>query len=209
VRGIGLAPDHFSALDERMAETFLVTLGSKTYTVALDDRADGGAAGRGGMIRAVVDGQEHVIDARQVADGTWSLVEGADARLVDVDGSHPGKLMVEVSHPDGDPRQASASVTSGTPDPREQAAAGASGARSPGGPATAGGKIALRAPIPGKVVKIAVKVGDKVRAGQTLLVLEAMKMENELRAPRDAEVLAVHAAEGAAVEAGHDLLSLG
>jgi len=181
-----------------MAETFVVTLGSKTYTVALEDQA--------GMVRAVVDGQEHVVDARRVAEGTWSLVEGGDARIVDVDGTHPGKLMVQISHPDGDPRQTNASVTSGTPDPRERAVATTSSA---GGPAAAGGKIALRAPIPGKLVKIAVKVGDKVRAGQTLLVLEAMKMENELRAPRDAEVLAVHAAEGAAVEAGHDLLSLG
>jgi len=192
-----------------MAETFVVTLGSRTYTVALEDLSDGGATGRGGTIRAIVDGQEHVIDARQVADGTWSLVEGTDARIVDVDGTYPGKLMVEISHPDGDPRQASASVTSGTPDPRERAAAGAGGTSSAGGAASAGGKIALRAPIPGKLVKIAVKVGDKVRAGQTLLVLEAMKMENELRAPRDGEVLAVHAAEGTAVEAGHDLLSLG
>jgi glutaconyl-CoA/methylmalonyl-CoA decarboxylase subunit gamma len=189
-----------------MAETFVVTLGSRTYTVALEDLADGGAPGRGGTIRAIVDGQEHVIDARQVADGTWSLVEGADARIVDVDGVHPGKLMVEISHPDGDPRQTSASVTSGTPDPRERAGAGPAAAV---GAASASGKIALRAPIPGKVVKIAVKVGDKVRAGQTLLVLEAMKMENELRAPRDAAVLAIHAAEGTAVEAGHELLSLG
>jgi biotin carboxyl carrier protein len=189
-----------------MAETFVVTLGSRTYTVALEDLADGGAPGRGGTVRAIVDGQEHVIDARQVADSTWSLIEGADARIVDVDGVHPGKLMVEISHPDGDPRQTSASVTSGTPDPRERA--GASAASGAGGAAGAGGKIALRAPIPGKVVKVAVKVGDKVRAGQTLLVLEAMKMENELRAPRDAEVLAVHAVEGTAVEAGYDLLSL-
>jgi len=193
-----------------MSETFVVTLGSRTYTVALEDLADGGASARGGTIRALVDGQEHVIDARQVAEGTWSLIEGTDARIVDVEGTHPGKLMIEISHPDGDPRQASASVASGTPDPRERAGLGTSGTTGgASGPAAAGGKIALRAPIPGKLVKIAVKVGDKVRAGQTLLVLEAMKMENELRAPRDAEVLAVHAVEGAAVEAGHDLLSLG
>ena len=186
-----------------MPETFVVTIGSKTYTVALEDVA-GGPPGRSAeKIRAVVDGVERVIDARRVADGTWSLIDGHDARLIDVDGEPP-KLMVQISHPDGDPRQANAAVTGGTPDPRDQAATTAAGA-----PAGAGGKISLRAPIPGKLVKVAVKVGDKVKAGQTLLVLEAMKMENELRAPRDAEVLAVHVAEGTAVETGHELLALG
>ena len=52
------------------------------------------------------------------------------------------------------------------------------------------------------------KVGDRVKAGQTLAVLEAMKMENELRAPRDAAVAAVQAVEGSTVETGQELLSL-
>jgi biotin carboxyl carrier protein len=67
----------------------------------------------------------------------------------------------------------------------------------------------LRAPIPGKVVKVPIKVGDAVKAGQTLLVLEAMKMENEIRAPHAAAVLALHVTEGMAVENGQDLVSLG
>ena len=55
-----LARGEFSALDERMSETFVVTLGSRTYSVALEDVSDPGATGRGGMIRAVVDGQDAV-----------------------------------------------------------------------------------------------------------------------------------------------------
>jgi biotin carboxyl carrier protein len=47
-----------------------------------------------------------------------------------------------------------------------------------------------------------------VKAGQTLLVLEAMKMENELRAPRGGTISALHAAEGAAVELSQDLVSI-
>ena len=181
-----------------MAETFVVTIGQRTYAVALEDLPKG-PSGEPGKIRAVVDGVERVIDARQVAEATWSIVDAGGARLVDVDGVSP-KLTVEISHPDGDPRQATASVADGLGDVRDPAA---------GGPTTKTGKVSLRAPIPGKVVKIAIKVGDRVKSGQTVLVLEAMKMENELRAPRDAEVLAVHVTEGTAVETGHDLVSLG
>ena len=68
--------------------------------------------------------------------------------------------------------------------------------------------VIVRAPIPGRVVKVLVKAGDAVKAGQTLVVLEAMKMENELRAPRAGTVTEVRAAEGTAVEAGQELVQL-
>ncbi|MBI4487319.1 MAG: acetyl-CoA carboxylase biotin carboxyl carrier protein subunit [Acidobacteria bacterium] len=60
----------------------------------------------------------------------------------------------------------------------------------------------LVAAMPGKVVRVLASPGDVVRAGQGLIVLEAMKMENELRAPRDGTVTAVHAREGMSVDAG-------
>ena len=56
----------------------------------------------------------------------------------------------------------------------------------------------LRSPMPGRVIKILVQAGDEVIAGQPVLVIEAMKMENELRAPRAGEVLEVPAREGQA-----------
>jgi biotin carboxyl carrier protein len=56
--------------------------------------------------------------------------------------------------------------------------------------------------MPGKVVKVLVKLGDEVKEGQGLVVVEAMKMENELRAARSGRVAEVHAREGALVEAG-------
>ena len=68
--------------------------------------------------------------------------------------------------------------------------------------------VTVRAPIPGRVVKVLVKTGDVVKAGQTLVVLEAMKMENELRAPRAGTVTEVRGAEGTAVEAGQELVQL-
>ena len=64
------------------------------------------------------------------------------------------------------------------------------------------------APMPGKIVRVLVQAGDAVRVRQPLVVVEAMKMENELRAGRDGRVAAIHVREGASVEAGALLLEL-
>jgi len=176
-----------------MPETFRVTIAGRTHTVELEEQEPG--SGGPTKLRAVVDGVERLLDARRLGPGAWSLIGDGEARLVDVDGTAP-RLAIEVSHRDGEPRQAAAEV----------ARAGGEGAgaseRAQSGP------LAIRAPIPGKLVKLLVKVGDRVKAGQTLAVLEAMKMENELRAPREATVGAVHAGEGSTVETGQELLSL-
>jgi biotin carboxyl carrier protein len=66
----------------------------------------------------------------------------------------------------------------------------------------------VRAPIPGKVVGVAVAVGDAVSSGQSLLVLEAMKMQNELRAERGGTVASVLVTAGATVESGQLLLTI-
>lgn len=60
----------------------------------------------------------------------------------------------------------------------------------------------VKAPMPGLMVRIDVKAGDQVQAGQSVAAMEAMKMENELRAPVAGRVKAVHAVVGAAVEKG-------
>jgi len=66
----------------------------------------------------------------------------------------------------------------------------------------------LAAPMPGRVVRLLVEVGQEVEAGQVMLVLEAMKMENELRAPRKGVVKSVLVREGDPVEAGRRLIEL-
>ena len=66
----------------------------------------------------------------------------------------------------------------------------------------ASGPQRITAPMPGKVVRVLVKTGDAVRVRQPLVVVEAMKMENELRAGREGKVAEVHAREGESVEAG-------
>jgi pyruvate carboxylase subunit B len=81
---------------------------------------------------------------------------------------------------------------------QDQAAA----ASGPRGPAP------LVAPMPGLIVRVSVAVGDRVAAGAGLVVMEAMKMENELRAPAAGTVKAVHATPGAAVEKGAVLVEL-
>jgi biotin carboxyl carrier protein len=70
------------------------------------------------------------------------------------------------------------------------------------GAAAGSGPLRITAPMPGKVVRILVKAGDAVRARQPVVVVEAMKMENELRADRDGTVADIHTREGMSVEAG-------
>ena len=72
--------------------------------------------------------------------------------------------------------------------------------------ASGSGPQRLAASMPGKIVRILVKTGDAVCARQPLVVVEAMKMENEMRAGRDGTVAEVHAREGYSVEAGALLL---
>jgi biotin carboxyl carrier protein len=75
--------------------------------------------------------------------------------------------------------------------------------------AGAGGVHTVAAPMPGKVVRLLAQAGDDVEAGQGLLVVEAMKMQNELKAPRAGRVLSMTAAEGATVSAGDALATIG
>ena len=65
----------------------------------------------------------------------------------------------------------------------------------------------IRSPMPGRVVRVLVAPGDAVAAGQGVVVLEAMKMENEVRSPRAGIVAQVHAAAGATVEANATLIT--
>jgi biotin carboxyl carrier protein len=74
-------------------------------------------------------------------------------------------------------------------------------------PSAAGDRV-VKSPMPGRVVKVLVAKGDSVSAGQGLVVLEAMKMENEVRARADGTVAEVHVTAGAAVEGNAKLVTL-
>lgn len=75
-------------------------------------------------------------------------------------------------------------------------------------PAVAAGPGAVKAPLPGVVMSIPVKVGDVVKASDTVLVLEAMKMENAIHAGRDGKIAAISVAPGDSVLEGTVLLSI-
>ena len=69
-------------------------------------------------------------------------------------------------------------------------------------PAAAGAGEKITSPMPGNILAVNVAAGDMVKKGQVLMVLEAMKMENEIMAPHDGKVTAVAVTKGAAVESG-------
>ena len=71
------------------------------------------------------------------------------------------------------------------------------------------GRQNINAPMPGKVVRVLVREGDAVEVGQGLVVVEAMKMQNEMKAVRDGRVVEVHARDGDTVVAGDTLVVIG
>jgi len=140
----------------------------------------------GGAWRISLDGQPVAADVIEISPGVYSI-------LLD-DRSHEVRVMTA---PDG-----SLKVQSGlyefaakVVDPRSWR-----GRRH--GVLEAEGRQQILAPMPGKVVRLLVKVGDKVEAGQGLLVVEAMKMQNEIRSPKSGVVERLQAKEGQAVNAG-------
>lgn len=66
----------------------------------------------------------------------------------------------------------------------------------------------VTAPMPGTILNIVASVGDKVKRGQVLLILEAMKMENEIVAPADGTVVSINVTSGTSVNAGDLLASI-
>lgn len=70
------------------------------------------------------------------------------------------------------------------------------------------GAVKINAPMPGKILSVKVSAGQTVKKGEVVMILEAMKMENEIVAPSDGTVASVNVSEGASVEAGSVLASL-
>lgn len=85
------------------------------------------------------------------------------------------------------------------PAPKAAPKAAASGAQ---------GAVKVNAPMPGKILNVKASVGQAVKKGDVLLILEAMKMENEIVAPQDGKVAAIYVNEGAAVESNSKLFSI-
>jgi biotin carboxyl carrier protein len=150
-------------------------------------------------VRRARDGWAIVVDGRAMWAGVsqvgarWSVLYGAAGDAVPrsfeaaLERAHRGDQLVHIN---------GRAVRVGFVDRARRPGAGATSAAG-----TSASKD-VTAPMPGRIVKVLVKVGDQVAANQGLVVVEAMKMENELRARREGIVAAVRVSEGMSVEAG-------
>ena len=94
------------------------------------------------------------------------------------------------------------------PAPKAAPKAAPAPAAAPAAPAGAAGAVAVTAPMPGKILGVKASAGQAVKRGQVLLILEAMKMENEIVAPQDGTVATINVAVGDSVEPGATLATL-
>lgn len=132
-------------------------------------------------------GETHLhVTARVAGDGTL-LVTCEDGRTFDASVSREGTTLW---------------VTAGGATTRIREAVG------DGGEGADAAGHGLEAPMPGKVLQVACAIGDAVTQGQTLVIVEAMKMEHAVKAPRDGVVAEVRCEEGALVGAGEPLVIL-
>ncbi len=163
-----------------------VTIGTRTRRVIVQ-RA-------GTQWRVTLDGTPHLVDAAAVSRSALSLLVAPgdgrtptrSVRAVVAGGPIPGGFDVHVNG-----RNVAATVRPAGAGRRRGAVAHGSG-----------GPQRIVAPMPGKVVRVLVAPGDRVAARQGLVVVEAMKMENELRAGGDGRVVSVAVTEGQSVDAG-------
>jgi biotin carboxyl carrier protein len=169
---------------------FQYEIGDRVRTVEVHRDAAG--------FRIGVDGRERLVDAVRVGGDSWSLVvraageDSASARSVEAV-VVPGAAGAFDVHVDGVHVPVRMRDEHGR---RARTATGAVGA----------GPQRITAPMPGKVVRVLAKPGDHVQPRQALVVVEAMKMENELRAAREGRVREVFVAEGQSVDAGAALV---
>jgi biotin carboxyl carrier protein len=166
---------------------YLTTVKGAKDQVPVDIEAQGN-----GRYVLTIDGARHVVDAVPLDHGAVSLL--IDGRSYDVELDEAGdEVQVQV--------EGQLLVVDVADERALRLRAGAAGF-------TVTGKVTVSAPMPGKVVRVLVRPGTAVSEGQGLVVVEAMKMENELKSPKAGTVVEVFAKEGSAVEANAKLLTV-
>jgi biotin carboxyl carrier protein len=141
-----------------------------------------------------VNGQELQVRVEQHG-AEWQIDTGEGPRRASVLEVEPGVYSVLLEGRSWEIRLSDADVT--IDDPREP--------RKSGAVAGLEGRQTVTAPMPGKVIRVLVAEGDSVERGQGLVVIEAMKMQNELKSPKAGRVVSIQAGNGAAVGAGEIL----
>lgn len=170
-----------------MRREFLATVDDVDVSVTFERLADG-------TWRVDADDHTHHVDAREVRPGTWSLIVNGRSIVVDLDERTPVTAVTHGAH----------EFLVDMDDAQRKRLSRAVASRST---ASAKGEL-IRAPIAGKVVKVLVATGETVAAGHGVTVLEAMKMENEIKAERGGVVSAIHVIEGQSVETRDTLVTL-
>ena len=141
--------------------------------------------------RLLLDDESFELDARELRPGVYSVLVGLRSLEVCVHREADGSWAALVEGVRHDVRIA---------DPRKFGGPGAQGG--------AQGRRARRAPMPGKIVRVLVAQGDQVQAGTGILVVEAMKMQNEIKASGAGQVVELRVVEGELVAAGQVLATL-
>jgi biotin carboxyl carrier protein len=167
-----------------MQRVFVVKVEDREVPVEIE-------AGAASIYKVRIDGAEHTIDARRVPGGLSLLIDGRNHEVSVARSGEEYDVLLEN-------RRFGFRVLT---EERARRAA-ARGARE------LTGRREVKASMPGKVIQLLVQVGDAVQAKQGLLVIEAMKMENEIKSQGAGEVKEIHVAPGQAVESGEILVVL-
>ena len=154
-----------------------------------------------GKFTVTIKGKSRTVDASWIDADTLSLIDAGVAREIRLHERTDNAVGVEIRG-----RLYEVAVTKRTVG--ATGAMGAIGATSATGPAVSAGPVAIKAPMPGRVVRVLVAVGDHVDARQAVVVVEAMKMENELRSPSSGTVQEILVTPGTAVDAGTVLVTV-
>jgi biotin carboxyl carrier protein len=172
------------------AERYIATYGQQTRELELESLGHG-------RYRVTLNGRAHEVDARRATGGNWSLlIDGQSYDIeLEVAGSHEGEGRYNALV-----RGRVVPLT--VQDERHIRMAHAARKLKVEGPQV------ITCPMPGKVVKVLVQPGTTVGDGQALVVIEAMKMENEIRAPTGGKVARIFVEEGQTIEANAKLVSL-
>jgi biotin carboxyl carrier protein len=155
--------------------------------VSIEIEARDGHGSHDGHIKAVIDGRSYVLDVARSEGGSYLLFLGNKVYEARVWEEGPSSFRVKLRD-----RLFSAKLI----DRKHRRASAEQGGE---------GMQYLTAPMPGKVVKVLHGVDDEVSAGEGVVVVEAMKMQNEVRSPKAGRVTELRVAEGATVNAGQVL----
>jgi biotin carboxyl carrier protein len=146
----------------------------------------------GARVSALIGNRRYELEAREQGAGVYLLLAGNRVFECRVDQSETQRARMEV-HVGGETHAVTLA------DPKRLRGAQLTGAQADGTAAQ------IVAPMPGKVVRVLVQQGAQVEAGEGILVVEAMKMQNEMKSPKAGTVTELHAAAGKTVNAGEIL----